>query len=570
MIHAMQASLLSRQVTRRTFLGAAAGLALGAANAPERGLAPAADRARQDLFVINMLGAVRNPNPRSRGGPSGALQTGARPGPDARAVADALTSGTAAVNITVGYVAGSQDPFESSVADVARWNRIIRARPESLRKVWTARDIETAAADGRVGLILGFQNAAMMGNDARRVHVFAGLGVKVIQLTYNTANQLGHGSMVPENGGLTDFGRAVVAELNASRTLVDLSHSGEQTCLDGIAASSAPVAITHTGCRAVTDLPRNKTDRELRLVAEGGGIVGIYFMPFLAADGMAVADDVVRHIEHAVQVCGEEHVGIGTDGGTTARDDMEAAYEAARRDVEARRAAGIGATGERAGVVPFIPGPAGTVSVPQAGGDAAGARPFDRARGTDPGTQCASGHAGGVGGVGAPPTPAPPVRGVGNPAAEEQFEAGFRRQRLGCLPPRGPGRQVARDLPYLSGRGVAQDRHRPVAVPVQCERPAGPLQGDAGQPFRPPFLSRHGEDERRASVPVGDHGHLESQREEFGAVGVAAGDQVEAVALGGRGGRVQHERGVEVGRAVGVGAAPEEEDALLRGRWRPA
>ena len=355
MVHAMQAVLLTHQVTRRTFLGAAAGLTLGAANALGRELAPAADRTRQDLFVINMLGAVRNPNPPSRGGPSGALQAGARPGPDARAVADALTSGTAAVNITVGYVAGSQDPFESSVADIARWNRVIRSRPESLVKVWTARDIETAAADRRVGVILGFQNAAMMGDDAGRVHVFAGLGVKVIQLTYNVANQLGHGSMVPENGGLTDFGREVVAELNASRTLVDLSHSGEQTCLDGIAASSAPVAITHTGCRAVTDLPRNKTDRELRLVAEGGGIVGIYFMPFLAADGMAVADDVVRHIEHAVNVCGEEHVGIGTDGGTTARDDMEVAYEAAQRDVEARRAAGIGATGERAGVVPFIP-----------------------------------------------------------------------------------------------------------------------------------------------------------------------------------------------------------------------
>ena len=354
----------SHGVTRRAFLGAAAGLALSASGA--RGGArwaestpcvpgPGASPASQDLFVVNMLGGIRNPNRRMEGGPSGALQTGARPGPDDRAIADALASGTAAVNTTIGYVAGPQNPFESSVADVARWNRIIRARPESLMKVWTARDIEVAADEGRVGVILGFQNAAMMGDDAGRVHVFAGLGVRIIQLTYNIANQLGHGSMVPENGGLTEFGREVVAELNATRTLVDLSHSGERTCLDGIAASTAPVAITHTGCRAVTDLPRNKTDRELRPVADGGGIVGIYFMPFLAADGKAVADDVVRHIEHAVNVCGEEHVGIGTDGGTTAVDDMEAAYERARRDVEARRAAGIGAAGERAGVVPFIP-----------------------------------------------------------------------------------------------------------------------------------------------------------------------------------------------------------------------
>ena len=350
---------------RRTFLGAAAGLALGAAGvgatgitgtgAAGRGRFGGARRAQPELFIINMLGGIRNPNRRGSRGPLGGEPPDAPLTLDERALADALASGTAAVNATIGYVAGPQEPFEYTVAEVARWNRIIRNHPDALLKVRAARDIEGAAREGKVGIIQGFQNAAMMGDDAGRVGVFAGLGVKIIQLTYNGPNQVGHGSMVPENGGLTDFGRDVVAELNATRTLVDLSHSGERTCLDGIDASSAPVAITHTGCRAVTDLPRNKTDRELRLVAEGGGIVGIYFMPFLAADGMAVAEDVVRHIEHAVQVCGEEHVGIGTDGGTTAVDDLDAAYEAARREVEARRRAGISAAGERPGVVPFIP-----------------------------------------------------------------------------------------------------------------------------------------------------------------------------------------------------------------------
>ena len=350
--------------SRRTFLASLAGIALSTATASSAGPLLSARRSThspslsglqrpQDLFVINMLGAIRNPNA-EEGPPAGALVGGRRP-PDARAISDALASGIAATNSTIGYVAGPGDPFETSVADVSHWNRIIRAHPDSLLKIWTAGDIERAAREGRVGIIFGFQNAAMTGDNAGRVGVFAGLGVKIIQLTYNIANQIGHGSMVPENGGLTDFGRDVVAELNATSTLVDLSHSGERTCLDAIDASTAPIAITHTGCRALTDLPRNKTDRELRLVAEIGGIVGIYFMPFLAVDGMAVAEDVVRHIEHAVQVCGEEHVGIGTDGGTTAVDDMERAYEAARRDVEARRAAGIGAAGERPGVVPFIP-----------------------------------------------------------------------------------------------------------------------------------------------------------------------------------------------------------------------
>ena len=354
---------------RRAFLSSAAGIVLATATAGCAETRSGTPESRSDasepgsnvpeppsdLFVINMLGGIRNPNTPRSGGPSQALQGEERISLDDRALADAVASGTAAVNTTIGYVAGPREPFESSVADISRWNRLIRNHPDALLKVWTAGDIERAAREGKVGIIQGFQNAAMMGDDAGRVGTFAGLGVKVIQLTYNVANQLGHGSMVPENGGLTDFGRDVVAELNATNTLVDLSHSGEQTCLDAIEASAAPVAITHTGCRAVTDLPRNKTDRELRLVAEGGGIVGIYFMPFLAGDGMAVANDVVRHIEHAVQVCGEEHVGIGTDGGTTAYDDMDAAYDAARRDVERRQAAGISAAGERAGVVPFIP-----------------------------------------------------------------------------------------------------------------------------------------------------------------------------------------------------------------------
>ena len=344
-----------KRIGRRSFLGTAAGLALAATGVAGRVGVPEAWRSQVDLFVINMLGGIRNPNRRGSRGPLGGAPADGPLTLDERALGDARASGTTAINTTIGYVAGPQDPFEYSVAEVTRWNRIIRAHPEALLKVWAASDIERAAREGKVGIIQGFQNAAMMGDDRQRVGVFAGLGVKIIQLTYNGPNQLGHGSMVPENGGLTGSGRDVAAELNATRTLVDLSHSGEQTCLDAIDASVAPIAVTHTGCRAVTDLPRNKTDRELRMVAEGGGIVGIYFMPFLAADGRAVAADVVRHIEHAVQVCGEEHVGIGTDGGTTAVDDLDAAYEAARREVEARRRAGIGAAGERPGVVPFIP-----------------------------------------------------------------------------------------------------------------------------------------------------------------------------------------------------------------------
>src|SRR5204862_82401 len=149
----------------------------------------------------------------------------------------------------------------------------------------SAADIRRAKAEKKVGLLYGFQNCAMLGKDATRVDVFADLGVRVFQLTYNPANLLGDGSMAPENRGLTPFGREVIARLNDRRVMVDLSHSGERTCLDAARASRAPISINHTGCRALTDLPRNKTDAELRLVAERGGFVGIYFMPFLNQSG---------------------------------------------------------------------------------------------------------------------------------------------------------------------------------------------------------------------------------------------------------------------------------------------
>lgn len=339
-------------IDRRAFLGgsvALAGLAV-AGCAGQR-------RSAQDRLIIDALGGIGNPNlwlePRD---PFAA--DAAQPPPeviDPRALSDAQASGLTACNVTLGYVAGPYEPFEHSVAEIAWWDARIAANPDSLVKVLDRKDIFEAQRSNRIGIIYGFQNAAMMGDDASRVTTFARMGVRVIQLTYNIANQLGDGSMAPENRGLSDFGRDVIAELDNNSVLIDLSHSGEQTCLDAIAAAKGPVAITHSGCRALANLPRNKTDEELRLLAGKGGVVGIYFMPFLKVGEQPFADSVVAHIEHAVRVCGEDHVGIGTDGPVTRIDDMKKYRVALAAEVEARRKAGIGATGETADIVPFIP-----------------------------------------------------------------------------------------------------------------------------------------------------------------------------------------------------------------------
>lgn len=313
-----------------------------------------------DSIVINALGGISNQNLWAAGegyaGEGLGQATIARiRSIDARAIKDTHASGTTAINVTLGYVAGPDDPYEYTIDDIAEWNAQIRRYSDDLLKVWSVDDIQTASREDKIGIIFGFQNAESVGTRLERVATFANLGVKIIQLTYNDRNQFGDGSAVGENRGLTPAGFELLEALYDSKILIDLSHSGENTCLDAVRNSRGPIAITHTGCRALTDIPRNKTDEEMRLVAESGGVVGIYFMPFLAVDGQARAEDVVRHIEHALNVCGEDHVGIGTDGDATAIDDMPTYRRAIAEEVRQRSQAGIGAAGETSEIVPLIP-----------------------------------------------------------------------------------------------------------------------------------------------------------------------------------------------------------------------
>jgi len=327
-------------IERRAMLAGAAGLAATS-------LLPAAAHAAvpdgRKWVIVNALGGLADPNIRDAPDPF-----------SPRVLAEAHASGITAINCTLGYVAGPAEPFEKSVADVAEMDMRLRRYPRDLLKILSAADIRRAKAEKKIGIIYGFQNGAMMGKDAARVDIFANMGVRIFQITYNPANQLGDGSMAPDNRGLTPFGREVIERLNAQKMIVDLSHSGEKTCLEAARASNAPISINHTGCRAVTDLPRNKTDAELRLVAEKGGFIGIYFMPFLNISGHARAEDVVRHIDHAVNICGEDHVGIGTDGHVGQIDDLRAYEAVLAKEIAERRAAGISASGERPDTYPFV------------------------------------------------------------------------------------------------------------------------------------------------------------------------------------------------------------------------
>jgi membrane dipeptidase len=177
-------------------------------------------------------------------------------------------------------------------------------------------DIHRARAEGKVGIISGTQNGTPIESDTRLIWALRELGVRIIQLTYSARNLIAEGCMELTNGGLSHFGRAAVREMNRLGIVVDLSHVGSASTLDTIDWSEAPVVVSHAGVRALRDHPRNRTDEELRNLAVRGGVIGIVgWSAFLRdpADGPATLDDLLNHLDHAVNLIGIEHVGLGLD-----------------------------------------------------------------------------------------------------------------------------------------------------------------------------------------------------------------------------------------------------------------
>ncbi|MEY2536340.1 MAG: rane dipeptidase [Verrucomicrobiota bacterium] len=270
-------------------------------------------------------------------------------------IVDAKASGLTAVNVTVSGVGSYTKDFEETLRNIAFWEEQIAAHPDALMKVTRSADLAEAKKSGHLGIIYGFQDATPLGESLERLDLFYDLGVRIILFTYNLRNLVGDGCLEPGNAGLSLFGRKLIARMNEKHVLVDLSHCGHRTTLESIEISQQPVAITHAGCSAIADLPRNKTDEELRKLADKGGVFGVYLMPFLRTAGQPMAEDVIQHIEHAMKICGEDHIGVGTDGVLSAIDATPEFRQTFREEIEKRQKLGISAPGERADVFTFVP-----------------------------------------------------------------------------------------------------------------------------------------------------------------------------------------------------------------------
>ncbi len=223
---------------------------------------------------------------------------------------DMKAGGLTAANCTCCVWEG----IRGTLDNVAKWKHWLNEHDDLLLQVFTTDDIARAKREGKTGIILGWQNTSGIEDQIEYLAIFKALGVGIMQMTYNTQNLVGCGCYESRDSGLSDFGRDVVDEMNRLGILCDLSHVGPKTSEDVILYSKKPVAYTHCLPSGLKDHPRNKSDEQLRFIAERNGFIGVTMFPaFLARGTEATVDDYVEAMDYVINLVGENCVGFGTD-----------------------------------------------------------------------------------------------------------------------------------------------------------------------------------------------------------------------------------------------------------------
>ncbi|WP_372671804.1 dipeptidase [Amycolatopsis kentuckyensis] len=219
-------------------------------------------------------------------------------------------AGASFVSVNVGY---APHGIADTIRVLSGFRDQLLDRPERYVLVRTTEDVRAAEATGRLAVAFDLEDTNPLGGRTALVQTYYDLGVRTMLPTYNQRNAAGSGCHDETDGGLTEFGRDVVAEMNRVGMVVDTAHCSYRTSMDVFAASTAPVVVSHTAARAVHDDPRNIRDDQMRACAATGGVVGINGVGMFLGDNDASTEALVRHIDHAVEVTGWEHVGLGLD-----------------------------------------------------------------------------------------------------------------------------------------------------------------------------------------------------------------------------------------------------------------
>jgi membrane dipeptidase len=220
-----------------------------------------------------------------------------------------LAAGGVGVQICPLYGEGARrsDARERTLAQEAEFRRVVEANAEQVCQVHAGADLD----DPRLRLVLSMEGVEPLDGDPGAFEEWYGRGVRTASLTWNHANEFAGGIDTPTRG-LSDRGRALVRRFGELDVVLDLAHASERTWRD-VLDEEVPFSVTHAGCRAVCDHPRNLADWQLEGLAQRGGVLGMMAIPFAVDPDAPTLSRWLDHFDHAVGVMGIEHVGLGAD-----------------------------------------------------------------------------------------------------------------------------------------------------------------------------------------------------------------------------------------------------------------
>ena len=222
-----------------------------------------------------------------------------------------INGGVVAINKCIG----TDETMYQAIKFACDYKDFIQKHHDIASLVLEPDDVQKAAAQNKLGILMGFQNTLPLEYDARLVDVYEAIGVRIIQLTYNYRNLVGVGVMEEVQGGVSEFGREVIHRLNDRGVVIDLSHACEQTVLEALDITKSPLMVSHACCRAIHNTPRNVSDAVLQKLREKNSLIGCAAFSAFIKPGMVqnTLDEMIAHIDHMVEVAGIDNVVIGGD-----------------------------------------------------------------------------------------------------------------------------------------------------------------------------------------------------------------------------------------------------------------
>jgi membrane dipeptidase len=206
-----------------------------------------------------------------------------------------------------------QTPTHAALQMIDSIYQEVEETPDALMIATRAEDFRRAKREGKLAFAFGMEGVEPVGQDLSMLRTFYRLGLRVAQPTWHNRNLAADGCGEAHPGGLSNFGRELIKEMNRVGILIDLAHLAEPGFWDVVELSSRPVMVSHGNCKAICNHVRNLTDDQIRAIGAMGGIVGAVFLEAFVREQAATVEHVLDHIDHMVKLIGVDHVGLGPD-----------------------------------------------------------------------------------------------------------------------------------------------------------------------------------------------------------------------------------------------------------------